>query len=320
MCPAFAVTVPINENGIILDPGVPSTVGEVLGAPRPVSDVVVYSHGWWANAADADQQYNAFSVGFERCLMDHVSWPGLTLPTEAFAAAVQWPSLIPGKPGPIEDVREALTFYTMGKRADIVGEHGVASLVRLLYASKRRPLRLSMIGHSYGCRVVCSALVSALAQLPAIDPTIRIRVALLEAAFNRVALAPGGAYAQLSTYPGVDLRLLVTTSKLDTALVTWYPEAERLANLFSGGDMQALGAAGPDPATETVWGGRGDVTVGSGFDASGISAQGERLVVADLTPLHKSHPDGDAGPFMGHHSDIYLVEVYRLLAGFLFRT
>jgi hypothetical protein len=209
----------------------------------------------------------------------------------------------------------------MGKRADVVGEHGVSSLVRLLYGSQRRPLRLSMIGHSFGCRVVCSALTSALAQLtPQIDATIRIRVALLEAAFNHNQLAPGGAYAQLSTYPGLDLRLLVTTSQLDTALVKWYPIAERLANLFSGGDVHALGGAGPDAATATAWGGRGDVTVGPGFDGSMASAHGERLVVADLTPLHESHPAGDAGSFGGHHSDIYLAEVYRLLAGFLFRA
>jgi uncharacterized protein DUF726 len=256
MSPAFNMTLPCNENGIILDTNVSSNVVDVLGAP--ITDVFVYSHGWWNDFADAMRSYNLFSVGFERELQG-LPQSGLTLPGETFAAAIHWPSTLSETPNVIENVAEALTFYTMGKRADVVGEHGVSSLVRLLYGSGRRPLRLSMIGHSFGCRVVCSALMSALAQVApgvggvGIDPTIRIRVALLEAAFNCDELSPEGAYGQLSAYSGIDFRLLVTTSQLDTALVKWYPIAERLANLFSGGDVRALGGVGPDAATATAW-------------------------------------------------------------------
>ena len=317
VCPAFNMTLPCNENGIILDTNVTPNVGDVLRAP--VADVFVYSHGWWNDFANAMQSYNLFSVGFERELQV-LAAAGLALPGESFAAAIHWPSMLSENPRSIDNYAEALTFYTMGKRADIVGQHGVSSLLRLLYASSRRPLRISMIGHSFGCRVVCSALVSAFAQLtPQIDPDIHIRVALLEAAFNSDDLGPNGPYASLAGVAAPNLSVLCTTSALDTALVKWYPIAERLANLFKGGSVDALGGVGPDSTTVTAWGGRGDVNVGPGFDTSGILAHTERLVVANLTPLHQSHPAGDAGAFGGHHSDIFLPEIYRLLAGFLFR-
>jgi hypothetical protein len=311
------MTLPCNENGIILDTNVVPNVGDVLRAP--VADVFVYSHGWWNDFANAMQSYNLFSVGFERELQV-LPAAGLALPGESVAAAIHWPSMLSEDPTSIANYAEALTFYTMGKRADTVGHHGVSSLLRLLYASPRRPLRISMIGHSFGCRVVCSALVSALAQLtPQIDSNIRIRVALLEAAFNSDDLGPNGSYASLARVAGASLSVLCTTSALDTALVKWYPIAERLANLFRGGSVDALGGVGPDSTTVSAWGGRGDVNVGPGFDTTGILSRTERLVVANLTPLHESHPAGNAGAFGGHHSDIFLPEIYRLLAGFLFR-
>lgn len=64
MSPAFNMTLPCNENGIILDTNVSSNVADVLGAP--ITDVFVYSHGWWNDFADAMRSYNLFSVGFER--------------------------------------------------------------------------------------------------------------------------------------------------------------------------------------------------------------------------------------------------------------
>ncbi len=44
MCPAFNMTLPCNENGIILDTKMASNVDDVLRAP--VADVFIYSHGW----------------------------------------------------------------------------------------------------------------------------------------------------------------------------------------------------------------------------------------------------------------------------------
>ncbi len=68
-------------------------------------------------------------------------------------------------------------------------------------------------------------------------------VALIQAAADTDALAPGQLYGKVQRcIPR--LRMLVTTSANDVALGKWYPEAQRIAHLFSG-LVDAMGAKGP---------------------------------------------------------------------------
>jgi len=173
------------------------------------------------------------------------------------------------------------------------------------------PLRFSLLGHSFGCRVVCSALERIAKDGIQIPSAVTLDAVLLQAAFNSDELDPDGMYGNVSK---LNLRLLVTRSEGDTSLGKWYPIAERLVNLFSGRPVTALGAVGPSAATQTEFGGEGVIAVGPGFTYPAVVPLTERLVAADLSPLHAATGPGDL--FSGHHSNIYHDEIYQLIAGF----
>jgi len=105
--------------------------------------------------------------------------------------------------------------------------------------------------------------------------------------------------------------MLITTSANDTALGKWYPEAQRIAHLFSG-SVEAMGSKGPT--------GNLAVPVEQRFDVTSaiIPTFTERLGVANLTPLHQSTAAayGPAGNWSGQHSDINLPQIYDMLARF----
>ena len=114
------------------------------------------------------------------------------------------------------------------------------------------------------------------------------------------------------------LRILGTRSDEDKALQTWYPKAH-LVNFFRPGFSRvALGANGPTAQVVQQFGGVDKVDVGKGFSASALAALKNRLVVANLTPLHKASAE-PADSFSGRHSDIFHDEMYNLIAGFLFK-
>src|SRR5262249_23588381 len=146
-----------------------------------------------------------------------------------------------------------------------------------------RPYRFNLIGHSFGCRVLCSAL-QALAEDPDMVKGMadnEFNVALIQAAADTDSLAPGQLYGKVQECIP-KLRMLVTTSASDTALGKWYPEAQRIAHLFSG-SVQAMGSKGPTGDLRIPIDERLDVTNAIVPTFSG------RLGVANLTPLHQSH-------------------------------
>jgi alpha/beta hydrolase family protein DUF900 len=315
------ITAPVNENGIILDPDIGNILKDAMSPPFRFTDVFVYSHGWWTDATGAVADYNRFSMEFtKQLLLIGATPPTLPhLPASSFATAVHWPSTLSEDQGSIENYAEALSFYSMAKRADVVGQHGIYALLRMIFEALGTlaappSLRLHLLGHSFGCRVVCSALEQISKDGTQVPPGVTLDVVLLQAAFNSDELDPNGNYGNVSK---LSLRLLVTRSDGDTSLGKWYPIAERLANLFSGRPVTALGGVGPSAVTQTEFGGAGAVSVGPGFTYPAVVPLTERLVVANLSPLHGATGPGD--PFSGHHSDIYHDEVYQLIAGFFFR-
>src|SRR5207247_232722 len=117
------------------------------------------------------------------------------------------------------------------------------------------PLRVHLLGHSFGCKAVCKALQrlvdsSAASPIPA---GVTFDVVLLEAAFDNDQLESGQDYGGLlGGLPG--LRVLITRSDEDAALRELYPRAHRLAHLL-GQVKPALGADGPTAATAAQAGG-----------------------------------------------------------------
>jgi hypothetical protein len=315
------LTVPINENGIIFDQNIDTELNWAASAPFAFTDVFIYSHGWWNTASSAVSEYNIFSIGFSQVLQrlcgatpkDFPSFGNLFSP---LALAVHWPSMISEDQKSVVNFLEATSFFTMEHRADGVGSNGGYSLLRLLIEARagKAPLRFNLIGHSFGCRVVLSAL-QALAKDPGTLAKVKamqtqFNVVLLQAAADTDSLASGRLYGDvLKSVP--NLRILATVSANDKALGTWYPAAQKLAHLFSD-PIAAMGTAGPTGALSIPVDQKVSVSPGSAPTFTG------KLGVADLTPLHQSRVamPGVSDNFGGQHSDINLPEIYETIVRF----
>jgi hypothetical protein len=308
--------VPTNENGVSLDARIGQDINLAMSRPFGFNHIFLYSHGWWTDAVRALEGYNRFTIEFSAQFRSN---PGLAgLPT--LSVGIHWPSTLSEDQFSLLNYVQAASFFTMEKRADTVGENCGQALLKFVLNAPRaggEPLRIHLLGHSFGCKVVCAAL-EQIAEDSATDPIpdgVLFDAVLLQAALDNDELEAQKDYARLADgIPG--LRLLVSRSDADSALGTLYPMAHQLAHLFHR-VQPALGFAGPTAATAGRFGGASSVDVGPGFDAAAGDLQAGRLVVADLTALHNANPD-NADPYAGHHSDIFLPEIYKLLQAFLF--
>jgi hypothetical protein len=306
---------PTNENGMILDSAAQTNVDAAMGTPFGFRDVFLYSHGWWTDAIRAVSGYNRFTIEYSKFFRSQAPLAGL----QTLNIGIHWPSTLTEDQFSLRNYFEALSFYTMEKRGDTVGENAVYTLLRLILAARPPAptrLRIHLLGHSFGCKVVCRGLDRVVeedgaGQMPA---EVSFDLALLQGAFNNDEMDAQQTYGSL---PGIaGLRVLITRSDEDRALQVLYPTAHRLARLI-GEIKPALGAAGPSPALVAQFGGATQVDVGPDFDAGATIPPTARLVVADLTRLHQAHPDL-ADEHSGHHSDIFHTELYSLLTGFYF--
>lgn len=330
----------------------------------PLSDVVIYTHGWLTSATDLMLTYDTLVQGFDtenRTLRNvPVSW--LAPPTEVVGVTTHWPSLPSEDPGsPRNATLFALaSFSPMEARANLIGATGMARLIRtvwrrLLAEPQLASTRLSLIGHSFGGRILANALQvladEAGPAFVALQDRNPINLVLLEPAFPADALEPNDLthaypYAQLANYQ--NLRILTTWSGWDRALRGYYPGAEAqmradpaydTAHVGASMGIPALGGIGPSDATWTAFNGnlpRADISVGPGFGYADLMGRTEhRLTVANLTPLHAAHhkddtdrpggemppygrPDKHVAAYIGYHNDVYCPEVYRLQLGYMF--
>jgi hypothetical protein len=314
------VTIPIKANGAIdPDEQIQDIIGKSVSPVFNPSDIFIYSHGWWTTADAALKQYNVATTDLIYFLRSN-NHP-LTTPASApFLIGIHWPSIIDDDPSSKLNLLEPFTFYQMQKRADDVGEEGLYTILRLITTPPHiANLRINLIGHSFGAKVVCSALQELAVKQVAIPPNISFNVILLQAAFTTDALDAGGIYANVLPTFGARLRLLITRSNLDLALRNDFPTAQRL-DLFHHGADTALGFTGPSAATVATFANSKQVSVDRGSQFFGREARlpaGPAIVTADLTPIHQANSTFQGGPG-GHHTDIFLTELYDLMCWFLF--
>src|SRR3982074_3349113 len=93
------LTIPINENGIILDERFKDELQTAAMDPFAFTDVVLYSHGGWNAASSAAAEYNIFSMGFAKALQglvcsSHAQWPKIGAAFQPLALAIHWPSML----------------------------------------------------------------------------------------------------------------------------------------------------------------------------------------------------------------------------------
>jgi hypothetical protein len=162
--------------------------------------------------------------------------------------------LVDGIIGGARRIANFVTYYEMKDRAGVVGEKGVAPLLKR--CRKARPaLRIHLVGHSFGARLVTAAAAS----LPPNTPAVTL--SLLQAAFSHNALSGDYGKGKAGFYRAVlgDARIsgpvLITHTKNDRAVGVAYPLASRIANQIAaaiGDRNDPYGGLGRNGAQHTA--------------------------------------------------------------------
>ncbi|WP_339128394.1 serine-threonine protein kinase [Streptomyces sp. f51] len=154
--------------------------------------------------------------------------------------------------GALELLRQA-TYYAMKRRAGTVGERGLARAVGLL-ATAAPEVRVHLVGHSFGGRLVSFALRG----LPPGVHTVK-SVTLLQGAFSHYAFSPRLPHDPRASgvldgqYHRIDGPLVCCYSHFDSALGTIYPLASRMA----GDDRSVVADFGIGGMLGAQWGAMG---------------------------------------------------------------
>ncbi|MGW5496426.1 serine-threonine protein kinase [Streptomyces olivaceoviridis] len=217
-------------------------------------------------------------------------------------------------PNPWDGAKELLrqaTYLQMKRRAGTVGERGLGPLLGRL-AGAAPGVRVHLVGHSFGGRLVAFALRG----LPAGVDTVK-SVTLLQGAFSHYAFAarlphaPDRSGALQGLQRRVDGPLVCCHSHFDAALGTFYPLASRLAGddrACAGNEIAAVlgprwGAMGHD-GTQAVPG-----TVRLDLAA----ALGGRLPASGCVNVDAAAVVRRGGAPSGAHSDIVHPELARVV-------
>lgn len=138
-----------------------------------------------------------------------------------------------------QQVLRTITYWQMKKRAGVVGEIGLGPMLARLSAA-HPGVRINLIGHSFGGRVVSYALKGFDVPVGAAPPVQSIT--LLQGAFSHFAFAaklpmdetrPGALFGQQDKVAGP---VVACYSRFDSAVGVMYP----LASLAVGDDAAAL--------------------------------------------------------------------------------
>jgi hypothetical protein len=226
---------------------------------------------------------------------------------------------------------EPLSFYQMEKRADLVGQNALYALLKLMYqtrcdAQMRKQFRLTLIGHSFGCRVICQALQALLLELIRPDcstdfktfvASTVIKIVLIQPAMENIDLQRGEDYGDLVRIPL--LNILVTTSELDAALSRLFPLAEHVNFLSKApGRRIAMGYRGPSLLTMRDFNAK-VISLQPGYSPTEekLLSPPSRMLICDLTQIHRTS-EVVSSALTGHHSDIFHPEIYKIIAKFAF--
>jgi hypothetical protein len=157
-------------------------------------------------------------------------FPAFPLPDGSGGHALGLGGLVDGVKSAATRLANYFTYYLMKDRAGIVGRIGVQQTI--LDMQQAFPnLRIHLVGHSFGGRVVSSA-ANALTK-----PSTIASMLLLEAAYSHNGLAQNwdgqghdGAFRSVMALPKIAGPTLITHSVHDTAVGVAYPLASRIMN------------------------------------------------------------------------------------------
>lgn len=202
--------------------------------------------------------------------------------------------------GAHELLRQA-SYYAMKRRAGSVGQLGLGPAIGLL-AREAPNVRVHLIGHSFGARLVSYALRGMPASVRSVKSTTLLQGAFSHYAFSkRLPHAPSRSGALNGVQRRIDGPLVSCYSRHDDALGKLYPLASKIAGDSSTflGLWERWGAIGYD-GIRAVDGAR-RVKLGRAIPAKGCVSVDASAVVRR------------GGPPSGAHSDICHEELARVV-------
>ena len=146
------------------------------------------------------------------------------------------------------------TYYQMKSRAGTVGMEGLSKVLRRCRTAQSS-LKIHLVGHSFGGRVVTAAA-------NALDPdTAAVTVTLLQAAYSHNGLSDNfddkgtaGFFRSILSKQRVSGPIIITHTKNDTAVGIAYPLVSRIANQVAaalGDQNDPYGGMGRNGAQRT---------------------------------------------------------------------
>ncbi|WP_105975357.1 serine-threonine protein kinase [Streptomyces geranii] len=225
-------------------------------------------------------------------------------------------------PNPWKGARELLrqaTYYAMKRRAGTVGERGLGPVLGRL-AQAAPGVRVHLVGHSFGARLVSFALRG----LPADVRTVK-SVTLLQGAFSHYAFAErlphdtGAGGALRGRQSRIDGPLVCCYSRFDGALSTFYPLASRMAGESQGvlGADRSFAGFGVAKALGPKWGAMGHDGVqavpGTVKLTLAEALKPAKLPVSGCVNVDAAEVVRNGGSPSGAHSDICHAELARVV-------
>ena len=187
-----------------------------------------------------------------------------------------------------------VTYYQMKERAGKVGRAGVNEVLRTLRA-QFPALRVHLVGHSFGCRVVTAAVTGQAAG----DGALARSMSLLQGAFSHYAFSASfdatkkpGFFRNLVTEKRVSGPVIITYTRADKAVGLAYAVASRAAGQIAaaiGDKNDPFGGLGSNGAQQTTEAHDGKLPKAGSAFAQPLSAGSMTNLLAD--GLITSHGD-----------------------------
>lgn len=197
----FFEAVEFNQEGALVYPHQREELDQRFSADPPVTDLVFFLHGWNKNPSSAELDYQNFL-----CRLHTRIRPIGSTATSAYVSRVErqsgllvvgifWPSTITNRAHE-PALLKPTSYYRIRNRADTIAASGLtdllASLTPVLQDQERvpqdpekRPLRLHLIGHSFGARMMLGSLLELHRReqlVPLLEIADSLNVVLLNAA------------------------------------------------------------------------------------------------------------------------------------------
>jgi hypothetical protein len=200
------------------------------------------------------------------------------------------------------EVLRSLSYYEMKNRAGVVGQKGLGPLVGGLAAPAGHTVRVHLMGHSFGGRLVSFALSGLPGSMTGAASPVKSLV-LVQGAFSHFAFAQkmpidASRSGALAGYRNrVDGPLLATFSNADRAVGWWYPMASMLSHQDSesASDMDyRWGGIGHDGYQQ---GGVSNAVLAQPGNDYGFTAgtfyrlDSNAVIKADQSPVSGAHSD-----------------------------